>query len=167
MIKQLTLQKAIFTLANINKELERFNRRFYANFFGPVAIDGKPIANSNKAQANETDVNQYQELINDASNLRQTIAQANNDTQVNGQTMTYQLEWLRQTRNLITQLERVLERQEVRVENGVGVVEYNAYSEPFVQDTLTKLTKAVNQLSTQIDQVNAQTMLTVELVTDI
>ncbi|MGO4937758.1 hypothetical protein ACTQ54_09130 [Fundicoccus sp. Sow4_H7] len=166
MTTQLTIQEAIFTLSNVNKEIERLNRRLFSNFTGPIRVDGVKITQGHKAEENEADLQLQQELIQDASHLRQAINQANQDNQVEGQTISYQLEWLRHTRNLLEHLQQLLESQSTRVENGVGVVEYGVYNEALVNETIKTLTQKANALSAKIDLFNAQTTLSVELIHD-
>ncbi|MBZ6527420.1 hypothetical protein HYQ40_06480 [Aerococcaceae bacterium DSM 111021] len=164
---QFTIQEAIFTLSNFNKQIEQLNRRFYSNFFGPIKVDGKPIPHADKAQSNEDELIKYKKLITDTSALRHSIAQANNELIVDNQSVTYQLEWVRQTRFLITQLENLIQRQETRVETGVGIVEYSAYNELSIREDIDRLTKEVNKISSLIDQSNAQSIITIELSTEI
>lgn len=164
MATQLTIQEAIFTLANVNKQIANFNRRLYSNFAGPIRVDGVKITQATKADSNEADMQQYHDLVKDASQLRQAIAQANQENRLEGFTVTYQLEWLRHTRQLINNLELLQDQQSTRVENGVGVVEYGVYNEQLVKDTLDHYSKQANALSTKIDLFNAQTQITVDLI---
>ncbi|UUX33586.1 hypothetical protein [Fundicoccus culcitae] len=164
---QITIQEAIFTLSNLNKQIDTFNRRLYTNFFGPIRVDGVKIGQATKAEANAADLMAYQNLVTDASTLRQAIAQVNQENTIDDLTVTYQLEWLRHSRKLLANLEQLLNQQETRVENGVGVVEYGAYNEPLVQETVAQLSKQANALSSKIDLFNAQTTLTVDLIQDL
>ena len=74
---------------------------------------------------------------------------------------------VRQTRLLLTQLENLIQRQETRVETGVGVVEYSAYNESSIREDIDRLTKEVNKISSLIDQSNANSMISIDLLTEI
>ncbi|TLQ41189.1 hypothetical protein FEZ33_06505 [Ruoffia tabacinasalis] len=163
----LTIQEAIFTLSNFNKQIDQLTYRFRSNFFGPVKVDGKPIAHDDKAKSNEEELVKYKQMITDISALRHAIAQANNELIVENHSVTYQLEWVRQTRLLLTQLENLIQRQETRVETGVGVVEYSAYNESSIREDIDRLTKEVNKISSLIDQSNANSMISIDLLTEI
>lgn len=164
---QLTIQEAIFVLSTLNKQVDRLNRQFYSNFFGPVAIDDKALSQQDKATDNKESLEYYQKLIADISRLREVINNANTTYKVNGKSISYQLEWIRLQRQLIQQLEQLLERSEIRVENGVGVVDYRPYAEEDILLQLDQLTKEVNQLSTKIDQSNASNIVVVNLFSEI
>lgn len=164
---QISIQEAIFTLSNFNKQIDRMNRLFYSNFFGPVAVNGVALSFDDKANANQADLQTYQNLIADVSELRQKITEANHSIEIDGKAVSYQLERLRLNRHLIEQLDSLIERHDTRVENGVGVVEYKAYSEDYIRETVDLLRKEMNQLSTKIDHSNAVSMITVELLTEI
>lgn len=166
MLHKLSIQEAIFILSNFNKDVERINRQFYSNFFGPVAVDVRTINHNDKMSDNLTTLESYQDLITDISALRYAISQANVTIKVAGKPVAYQLEWIRLQRQLIKQLEQLLERGETRVENGVGVVEYRAYAEDDIRQQLDQLTKEVNQISAKIDQSNATTLIEIDLLTD-
>ncbi|XJS11094.1 hypothetical protein ACF3NG_02175 [Aerococcaceae bacterium WGS1372] len=167
MLHRLTIQEAIFILSNFNKEVERINRQFYSNFFGPVAVDGKAIPHTDKATNNLESLEAYQNLVTDISHLRQAINLANGNISIDGKPVSYQLEWIRLQRQLINQLEQLLERSETRVENGVGVVDYRPYAEADIRLQIEQLTKKVNQISSKIDQSNATTTIELQLLTDI
>ena len=130
-------------------------------------MDGKPIAHDDKDKSNEEDLVKYKQLITDTSALRHAIAKANNEHIVENHSVTYQLEWVRQTRLLLTQLENLIQRQETRVETGVGVVEYSAYNETSIREDIDRLTKEVNKISSLIDQSNANSMISIDLLTEI
>ena len=160
----ITAQEAIFMLSNINKQIDTKTRSLHANLFGPITVNGKSVVPTGRLHDTNTVLRDFDLLRNDAASLKEVISNYNATQTIDGKSIAYHLEWLRHNRGLLQDLENIVASKVVRAESGVGVVEYNAYNEAKLVETISELQTRINGLSSAIDHTNATSYVTVALI---
>lgn len=160
---QITLQQAIFLLSNITTKKTKLLGKLASNYTIPLTVNGKSILENHKVIEVKKLVSEIKLLQQDMITLKTKLAQTNATVLVNDKTLGELLEEVRLKREFINTLETVLTSSSTVVEQGVGVVEYGAVNNEELQAEYTSLEKEVTLLSQKIDEVNANTIIEVEL----
>nr|WP_314656131.1 hypothetical protein [uncultured Fusobacterium sp.] len=164
---KLTLQQAIFTISNLTKKQRRLLDFIRDNYVVPLKVNGKEVFE--QAQADEMLKNLSElDLVNqDIVTLKDGINIANSENFIENKSLFALLEEVRLKRTVLYDLEYLLKRENTRVENGVGVVQYGVLSRNELMEKFNKLENEVNSLSEKIDSVNSKTEIEVKLLSSI
>ena len=164
---KLTLQQAIFTISNLSKKQRRLLDLIRDSYVVPLKVNGKEVFE--QAQADEMLKNLAElDLINqDIVTLKDGINVANTENFIENKSLFSLLEEVRLKRSVLYDLEYLLKRENTRVENGVGVVQYGVLNKKELAEKFYKLENEVNSLSEKIDNVNSKTEIEVKLLTSI
>jgi len=164
---KLTLQQAIFTISNLTKKQRRLLDFIRDNYVVPLKVNGKEVFE--QAQADEMLKNLSElDLVNqDIVTLKDGINVANSENFIENKSLFALLEEVRLKRAVLYDLEYLLKRENTRVENGVGVVQYGVLSRNELMEKFNKLENEVNSLSEKIDSVNSKTEIEVKLLSSI
>ena len=164
---KLTLQQAIFTISNLTKKQRRLLDFIRDNYVVPLKVNGKEVFE--QAQADEMLKNLSElDLVNqDIVTLKDGINVANSENFIENKSLFALLEEVRLKRTVLYDLEYLLKRENTRVENGVGVVQYGVLSRNELMEKFNKLENEVNSLSEKIDSVNSKTEIEVKLLSSI
>ena len=164
---KLTLQQAIFTISNLTKKQRRLLDFIRDNYVVPLKVNGKEVFE--QAQADEMLKNLSElDLVNqDIVTLKDGINVANSENFIENKSLFALLEEVRLKRTVLYDLEYLLKRENIRVENGVGVVQYGVLNRNELIEKFNKLENEVNSLSEKIDGVNSKTEIEVKLLSSI
>jgi len=164
---KLTLQQAIFTISNLTKKQRRLLDFIRDNYVVPLKVNGKEVFE--QAQADEMLKNLSElDLVNqDIVTLKDRINVANSENFIENKSLFALLEEVRLKRTVLYDLEYLLKRENTRVENGVGVVQYGVLNRKELLEKFNKLENEVNSLSEKIDSVNSKTEIEVKLLSSI
>ena len=164
---KLTLQQAIFTISNLSKKQRRLLDLIRDSYVVPLKVNGKEVFE--QAQADEMLKNLSElDLVNqDIVTLKDGINVANSENFIENKSLFALLEEVRLKRTVLYDLEYLLKRENIRVENGVGVVQYGVLNRNELMEKFNKLENEVNSLSEKIDSVNSKTEIEVKLLSSI
>ena len=164
---KLTLQQAIFTISNLTKKQRRLLDYIRDNYVVPLKVNGKDVFE--QAQADEMLINLSElDLVNqDIVTLKDGINVANSENFIENKSLFALLEEVRLKRTVLYDLEYLLKRENTRVENGVGVVQYGVLNKKELTEIFDKLENEVNSLSEKIDSINSKTEIEVKLLSSI
>ncbi len=164
---KLTLQQAIFTISNLTKKQRRLLDYIRDNYVVPLKVNGKDVFE--QAQADEMLKNLSElDLVNqDIVTLKDGINVANSENFIENKSLFALLEEVRLKRSILYDLEYLLKRENTRVENGVGVVQYGVLNKKELIEKFDKLENEVNSLSEKIDSINSKTEIEVRLLSSI
>ena len=164
---KLTLQQAIFTISNLTKKQRRLLDYIRDNYVVPLKVNGKEVFE--QAQADEMLKNLFElDLVNqDIVTLKDGINVANSENFIENKSLFALLEEVRLKRAVLYDLEYLLKRDSISVENGVGVVQYGVLNRKELIEKFNKLENEVNSLSEKIDSINSKTEIEVKLLSSI
>ena len=164
---KLTIQQAIFTISNLTKKQRRLLDFIRDNYVVPLKVNGEEVFE--QAQADEMLKNLSElDLVNqDIVTLKDGINVANSENFIENKSLFALLEEVRLKRAVLYDLEYLLKRENTRVENGVGVVQYGVLNRSELMEKFNKLENEVNSLSEKIDSVNSKTEIEVKLLSSI
>lgn len=159
MEEKLTIQQAIFKVSELQENLNESRRRLYNEFFGPTKINGKSVIDKNKVEEEVKLLDEIEDKNSEIAELKEKIAKANIENKINGKSVAYTLEILRQKRALVASIGEVLNNSRTTVESGVGAVVYGAYDSEKLREIYDNLKKETYELSSKVDKINAETLI--------
>lgn len=146
---KLTIQQAMTRRGNLQSELNNLSRRIQYSW-GIVTVDGKDVVSKVILDQFNADIKRSNEIIKENAELATKIQEANINTLLDGQSVTYWLNYLKQKRNLIYGLSS--ERSN-SVTSGVGVTESD-YPNRELALAEREIEKELNVISAKIDTLN-------------
>ena len=164
---KLTLQQAIFTISNLTKKQRRLLDYIRDSYVVPLKVNGKEVFEETQADEMLKNLSELDLINQDIVTLKDLINIANSENFIENKSLFMLLEEVRLKRNVLFDLEYLLKRDSIAVENGVGVVQYGVLNRRELMEKFNKLENEVNSLSEKIDSVNAKTEIEVKLFSSI
>ncbi len=164
---KLTLQQAIFTISNLTKKQRRLLDYIRDSYVVPLKVNGKEVFEETQADEMLKNLSELDLINQDIVTLKDVINIANSENFIENKSLFMLLEEVRLKRNVLFDLEYLLKRDSIAVENGVGVVQYGVLNRRELMEKFNKLENEVNSLSEKIDSVNAKTEIEVKLFSSI
>ena len=164
---KLTIQQAIFTISNLTKKQRRLLDYIRDNYVVPLKVNGKEVFEQAQADEMLKNLSELGLVNQDIVALKDGINVANSENFIENKSLFALLEEVRLKRAVLYDLEYLLKRENTRVENGVGVVQYGVLSRNELMEKFNKLENEVNSLSEKIDSVNSKTEIEVKLLSSI
>lgn len=164
---KLTLQQAIFTISNLTKKQRRLLDYIRDSYVVPLKVNGKEVFEETQADEMLKNLSELDLINQDIVTLKDGINIANSENFIENKSLFMLLEEVRLKRNVLFDLEYLLKRDSIAVENGVGVVQYGVLNRRELMEKFNKLENEVNSLSEKIDSVNAKTEIEVKLFSSI
>jgi len=164
---KLTLQQAIFTISNLTKKQKRLLDYIRDNYVVPLKVNGKEVFEQVQADEMLKNLSELGLINQDIVALKDGINVANSENFIENKSLFALLEEVRLKRAVLYDLEYLLKRESIRVENGVGVVQYGVLNRKELLEKFNKLENEVNSLSEKIDSVNSKTEIEVKLLSSI
>ena len=164
---KLTLQQAIFTISNLTKKQRRLLDYIRDSYIVPLKVNGKEVFEETQADEMLKNLSELDLINQDIVTLKDVINIANSENFIENKSLFMLLEEVRLKRNVLFDLEYLLKRDSIAVENGVGVVQYGVLNKKELIEKFDKLENEVNSLSEKIDSVNAKTEIEVKLFSSI
>lgn len=164
---KLTLQQAIFTISNLTKKQRRLLDYIRDSYVVPLKVNGKEVFEETQADEMLKNLSELDLINQDIITLKDVINIANSENFIENKSLFMLLEEVRLKRNVLFDLEYLLKRDSIAVENGVGVVQYGVLNRRELMEKFNKLENEVNSLSEKIDSVNAKTEIEVKLFSSI
>lgn len=164
---KLTIQQAIFTISNLTKKQRRLLDYICDNYVVPLKVNGKEVFEQSQADEMLKNLSDLNLLNQDIVALKDAINIANSENFIENKSLFSLLEEVRLKRVILSSLEELLKRDNTRVENGVGVVQYGVLNRSELSEKFNKLEKEVNLLSEKIDNINSKTEIDVNLLSSI
>ncbi len=164
---KLTLQQAIFTISNLTKKQRRLLDYIRDSYIVPLKVNGKEVFEETQADEMLKNLSELDLINQDIVTLKDVINIANSENFIENKSLFMLLEEVRLKRNVLFDLEYLLKRDSIAVENGVGVVQYGVLNRRELMEKFNKLENEVNSLSEKIDSVNAKTEIEVKLFSSI
>ena len=164
---KLTLQQAIFTISNLTKKQRRLLDYIRDNYVVPLKVNGKEVFEQVQADEMLKNLSELDLVNQDIVALKDGINVANSENFIENKSLFALLEEVRLKRAVLYDLEYLLKRESIRVENGVGVVQYGVLNRNELMEKFNKLENEVNSLSEKIDSVNSKTEIEVKLLSSI
>ena len=164
---KLTLQQAIFTISNLTKKQKRLLDYIRDNWIVPLKVNGKEVFEQAQADEMLKNLSELGLVNQDIVALKDGINVANSENFIENKSLFMLLEEVRLKRNVLFDLEYLLKRDSIAVENGVGVVQYGVLNKKELIEKFDKLENEVNSLSEKIDNVNSKTEIEVKLLSSI
>lgn len=164
---KLTLQQAIFTISNLTKKQRRLLDYIRDNYVVPLKVNGKEVFEQVRADEMLKNLSELDLVNQDIVALKDGINVANSENFIENKSLFALLEEVRLKRAVLYDLEYLLKRESIRVENGVGVVQYGVLNRNELMEKFNKLENEVNSLSEKIDSVNSKTEIEVKLLSSI
>lgn len=164
---KLTLQQAIFIISNLTKKQRRLLDYIRDSYIVPLKVNGKEVFEETQADEMLKNLSELDLINQDIVTLKDVINIANSENFIENKSLFMLLEEVRLKRNVLFDLEYLLKRDSIAVENGVGVVQYGVLNRRELMEKFNKLENEVNSLSEKIDSVNAKTEIEVKLFSSI
>lgn len=158
-MEKMTISQAIFKVSEIQSELNEKRYALSSQFFGPVTVNGKKIVDESKKEKLVEHIERLDKLNEEIAVLKEKIAEKNLENKIDGKSVTYVLEILRQKRAMINSLEVNLRDTRTSVESGVGAVTYAPYDEKRIREKYEKLKEETFRLSSEVDRINSTTYI--------
>lgn len=159
MTEKLTIQQAIFKVSELQETLNENRRRLYNEFFGPTKINGKIVIDKNKIEEEIKLLEKIEKQNSEIADLKERIQKANIENKINGKSVAYTLELLKQKRALIASIAEILNNSRSTVESGVGAVIYGAYDPEKLREIYENLKNETYELSSKVDKINSETLI--------
>ena len=161
---KLTLQQAIFTVANLTKKQKRLMRTINDDYVVPLKVNGKEVFEQTQADEMLDKITELELINKDILALKDEI-NANTENFIDNKSLFFILEEVRIKRSILSDYLDLLDSGRTSVETGVGVVRYGTLNRAKINTICEELEKEVNTLSDKIDNINSKIEIEVKLFT--
>ncbi|NYV28392.1 hypothetical protein HP397_06200 [Streptobacillus felis] len=160
---KITIQQCIFLISNLTKKQNRIflNLNSYSNV--PLKVNGKDVFDKDQAKEMLAMYSELETINEDLATLKTALNEANATNLIDNKPLFFHLEDVKNKRNLLNFLERVLSSNSSTAESGVGVVNYGVLNQSFLKEEFDNLEKEVNSISEKIDLENSKISVKVNL----